>query len=93
MSARGGAGAGAGAGAEAEAGAKRHKAKEIRRQRHIGTTRLEDSDATLSDLGLLPLRKLYLFMYFSRYFVYSVFGFFFQIFYVFFDLLFFFVFW
>lgn len=46
---------------------------EIRRQRHIGTTRVEDSDATFSDLGLLPLRKLYLFMYFSRYFVYSVF--------------------
>lgn len=51
----------------------RDKAKEIRRQRHIGTTRAEDSDATFSDLGLLPLRKLYLFMYFSRYFVYSVF--------------------
>lgn len=92
MSARGGAGAGAGAGAEAEAGAKRHKAKEIRRQRHIGTTRLEDSDATLSDLGLLPLRKLYLFMYFSRYFVYSVFGFFFR-FFMSFLICFFFVFW
>lgn len=54
----------------------RDKAKEIRRQRHIGTTRVEDSDATFSDLGLLPLRKLYLFMYFSRYFVYSVVDFF-----------------